>query len=244
MKRESPSTLENTRHRLSRRRSASGAGLAAFGLTLCTIGCVAGNETGDAARKAGSDSPRPDSSVERRAHEVTVPSGTVLAVRFDRELSSASAQAGDEFTAQVAESVRLDGRLVVPAGSEVRGRVVEAVGSKKIGGTARLNLEFDSLATPSGDEAPLRASFVAKGKSQTGKDAATIGGATAGGALIGRMIGHNNDHEADGTSIGAVVGAAVGTAIAASNRGQEVVIPSGTILDIQLIAPTRVRSAS
>ena len=57
--------------------------------------------------------------------------------------------------------------------------------------------------------------------------------------ILGRVIGHDRGKEADGTAVGAVVGAAVGTGIAASNRGQDIVLPSGTRLSIRLDAPVR-----
>jgi hypothetical protein len=179
-----------------------------------------------------------------RTVEVTVPSGTVLDVRFDETVSSASSSTGDRFSATVVDGVTIDGKTAIAAGSTVTGRVVEAVGSKRIGGRARLNLEFTALQPDSGDEVPLSARFIERGKSQTKKDAATIGGATAGGALLGNVIGKNNDQEGDGTTIGAIAGAAIGTAVAASNRGQEVTIPAGTVMQIQLDGPVHVKVAA
>jgi hypothetical protein len=176
-----------------------------------------------------------------RTVEVTVPTGTVLDVQFDETVSSASAATGDRFSATVVEGVTIDGKTAIAPGATVTGRVVEAVRSKRIGGRARLNLEFTSLHPSSGDEVPLSASFSQRGKSQTKKDAATIGGATAGGALLGNIIGNNNDNEGDGTTLGAIAGAAIGTGVAASNRGQDVVIPAGTVLQIELDAPVQVR---
>lgn len=172
--------------------------------------------------------------------DVTVPSGTVLAVEFNETLSSASSQPGDRFTARVVDAVEVDGEVVIDPGSVVVGKVVEAVPAKKIGGTARLNLEFTQLELTSGDESPMSASYYSKAKSQVKKDAATIGGATAGGAILGRIIGHKRGSEAKGTAIGAVVGGAVGTGIAASNKGQEVTIPEGMTVQIELDSPVTV----
>jgi len=168
--------------------------------------------------------------------DVTVPSGTVLAVEFQQTLSSASSQSGDRFTARVVEPVLVDGRVAIATGSIVSGRVVKVVPSKKMGGRAQMNLEFTSLQFASGAESPISASFHGQGKSQTKKDAATIGGAAAGGALVGRIIGKDTK----GTVLGALVGGAIGTGIAAGNRGQEVTLPEGMTIDIQLNSPFRV----
>ena len=79
----------------------------------------------------------------------------------------------------VTRDVVQDGLVAIPAGSEVRGTVVDVVAAKKIGGQARLALDFDTLRLPAGEEVPLRSSIDYVGKRQTKKDAATIGGSAA-----------------------------------------------------------------
>jgi hypothetical protein len=181
--------------------------------------------------------------------ELTVVSGTTVAVEFEETLSSDTNRPGDRFRARVVEPVYVGDRVAIDAGSTVTGRVAEASTSRRIGGRARLGLDFDRLKLGSGDEVVIEASFHGQARSQTAKDAATIGGAAAGGALLGRIIGHHSDREARGTTVGALLGTAVGTAIAASDPGQAVTIPEGTVLRIRLDAPVTVtvtadRSAS
>lgn len=168
----------------------------------------------------------------------TVPAGTVIAITFLDGLSSKTNVAGDTFQARVTDDVVIDGIPVIPAGSVVVGTVTEAVSLKKIGGRAKLALDFDRLELPSGRTALISAAFAQEGKSETKKDAATIGGAAAGGALLGRLI--KKDDKDKGTLIGAVVGAAAGTAIAAKTEGEEVEIPVGVVLDIALNESTQV----
>ncbi len=121
----------------------------------------------------------------------------------------------------------------------VLGTVTEAQAlNKKIGGKAKLGLEFSKLELTSGRSAVLSAAYAEEGKSETKKDAATIGGAAAGGALLGRMI--KDDDKSKGALIGAVVGAAAGTAVAAKTEGQEILIPAGTEITIQLVAPVQI----
>jgi hypothetical protein len=163
---------------------------------------------------------------------VTVPSGTSIAVEFLVALSSETNHEGDLFAARVYEDVVQDGMVVVPAGTGIEGRVTEAQDSKRIGGRAKLVLEFQRAKLASGADVPLYASFADAAKSQTKKDAATIGGATAGGAILGRVVGGDDKDKA--TVIGAVVGAAVGTAVAAETKGQTVVIEAGTVIDLVL----------
>jgi hypothetical protein len=170
--------------------------------------------------------------------ETQVPSGTKLELELLDSVSSADSNVGDAVQARVASDVVVGGKVLITAGSPVSGTVTEARGLKKIGGRALLRLEFDSIDLPTG-ETPIRAAFFRQGKSETKKDAATIAGATAGGAILGRVL--NDDNEARGTAIGAIVGGAAGTAIAAGTKGEEIVLPTGTHLALHLQAPVIVK---
>ncbi len=176
--------------------------------------------------------PRPEPVIH------TVTAGTVLDVEFLDGVSSRSSQAGDIFRARLAKDVAVEGTVVIPAGSIVKGTVTEAVSLKKIGGTARLALDFNRLELPSGEVVPIVAGVSQAGKSETAKDAGTIAGATAGGAILGRLLSKKD--KGKGTVIGAIVGGAAGTAIAAKTKGEEIDIPPGTQLKIQLSEPAKV----
>ncbi|HXV77919.1 MAG TPA: hypothetical protein VD788_16530 [Candidatus Polarisedimenticolaceae bacterium] len=172
-----------------------------------------------------------------REVEVTLPASTALAVEFTSGLSSDESVAGDPVRVVVVRDVVQDGRVAVPAGSQVSGQVAEVKSGRKIGGRSRVVLEFDTLELPEGDRFPVRSTIEYAGKSQTGKDAATIGGSTAGGAILGRVLG--GDDKDKSTAIGAVVGAAVGTAVAAKNGTDSVVIQTGDVAELLLYEPVR-----
>ncbi len=184
--------------------------------------------------------PKPEPKVpEPRIVELTAPAGTRLDIEFLDPISSATSQPGDSFRARVVNDVVDSGEVVIPRGSVVHGTVTEAVPlKKKIGGRAKLAVEFTQLELPDGQTSRVEAAFAELGKSETKKDAATIGGAAAGGALLGRML--KRDDEAKGTLIGAIVGAAAGTAIAAKTEGEEVAISAGTVVTIELSAPVTI----
>lgn len=168
----------------------------------------------------------------------TVAAGTVVPIRFLDGVSSRGSQAGDTFRATVTSDIAQDGVTLIPAGATVVGTVTEAVPLKKIGGQAHLGLEFSRIELPSGHTAVIHASFAQLGKSETGRDAATIGGAAAGGAILGRVLSRNQANR--NTVIGALLGAGVGTAIAAKSKGQEVEVPAGTELQLKLDEPAQV----
>lgn len=177
--------------------------------------------------------PRPES-----LRTYTLPAGTRLDAEIAAGLSSATAAAGDEVRARVRQPVVVDGVEVVPAGSEVVGEVTEAVPLGKVGGQARLVLDFHRLEPRGGDPVPIEAELATKGENETARDAATIGGAAVGGAVLGRVL--NRGNKGKGTLIGAIVGAAAGTVIASRSAGEEVVLPAGARVQLLLDRPVEV----
>lgn len=176
---------------------------------------------------------------EPRPEPATVEAGTVFSVELLERLSSESTRPGEIFRARVAGDVSQDGRVVIPAGSEVVGEVTEAVPLRKVGGRAKLAVRFTDLVLPSGTSVPIDASFVGQGRSETGRDAATIGGAAAGGAILGRVL--NKGDRSKGAVIGAILGAAIGTAVASRTPGEEVTIDEGAVVDLKLDTPVEIR---
>ncbi len=171
--------------------------------------------------------------------EVTVPAGTRFNVELTSTLASNTAAPGETFRVRVAEDVMEDGEVAIPAGSEILGEVIEAVSPRRIGGQAKLELRFTDLVLPSGATVPIEASFVQQGRNETGRDAATIGGGAAAGAILGRVL--KKGDRSKGSVIGAIIGAAAGAVIASRTPGEEVVIPRGTVVGVKLDDSVRVR---
>lgn len=190
--------------------------------------------------------PEPEPEAERLPALVTyatLPAGTQMDVEFVERVASDTSREGDTFRVRVTHNVREEGEVVIPAGSEILGQVTEAVPiQQKIGGRARLALAFTDLVLPSGTRVPIEASFVQQGRSETGRDAATIGGAAAGGAILGRVL-KKGDRTKGGT-IGAIIGAAAGAVIASRTPGEEVVFAEGTVVSLRLDDSVEVRMAS
>ncbi len=184
--------------------------------------------------------PEPELPAEEALPEpATIEAGTVFSVEFLETLSSESSRPGETFRARVTGDLRQDGRVVIPAGSEVVGEVTEAVPLRKVGGRAKLAVHFTDLVLPTGGSVPIEASFVGQGKSETGRDAATIGGAAAGGAVLGRVL--NKGDRSKGAVIGAILGAVIGTAVASRTPGEEVTFDEGVVVDLMLDTPVEIR---
>jgi hypothetical protein len=188
------------------------------------------------------EEPAPPEPAPQTVTTVTLPAGTQLDVELTRTLASNTSAPGDAFRVRVDRDVMEDGTVAIPAGSEILGQVTEAVPLKKIGGQARLGLRFTDLVLPSGKTVPIDASFLQEGRNETGRDAATIGGAAAGGAILGRIL--NKGGRSKGSILGAIIGAAAGTAIASRTPGEEVVLPQGSVVTLRLDRPIDVRAGS
>jgi outer membrane lipoprotein SlyB len=78
----------------------------------------------------------------------------------------------------------------------------------------------------------LTSAYEIKGKGEGGKTAGKVLGGTGLGALIGGIAGGGA-----GAAIGALAGAAGGTAIAASKKGEQLQIPSESLLEFRLEQP-------
>lgn len=174
-----------------------------------------------------------------RAAPVDIPAGTSFDVEFLDTIGSATSREGDTFRVRLARDVTVDGDVAIPGGSELVGVVTESAPLGRVGGRARLGLRFTDLVLPSGSIVPIDASLVQEGRNETGRDAATIGGGAAAGAVLGRIL--NKKDRGRGSVIGAILGAAAGAVIASKTAGEEVTIPEGAVVSVRLDGPVEIR---
>lgn len=155
----------------------------------------------------------------------TVAAGTKLMLRMDQTIDSATTPTGSSFSATLqADLVGGDGKTVVPAQSKVFGKIVEAKASGNVVGKAELELAFTEVNI-GGRMVPIESQGVKAVGEGTGRKSARQ---VAAGALIGGAIGGKE---------GAGKGAMVGGAAALMTRGNQIKIPEGTLLELQLRAP-------
>ncbi|HEX8464676.1 MAG TPA: copper amine oxidase N-terminal domain-containing protein, partial [Abditibacterium sp.] len=132
--------------------------------------------------------------------QISIPSGAVVPVTLDREISSATARVGQEFTATLVSQNLGDSEF--PAGSKIAGRVIEAR-PQEGAEPGTLDLEFQTAILPDGTRVPLRGELISlddkavqtqngrivaragKGKNDRLK---VIGIGTAAGFVVGRVL--------------------------------------------------------
>jgi hypothetical protein len=168
--------------------------------------------------------------------QVALPAGTVVTVRLVSAVGSKISAEGEHFSATVATPVRLDGKVVVHAGAQALGRVVQAVPQGRFKGAAVLRLVLESVSV-NGDSYDVQTSSVSRYQKGKGKRTATfIGGGAGGGALIGGLAGGGK-----GALIGAALGAGAGTAGAAYTGEKEIVLPAESALSFKLSEPLTIK---
>jgi hypothetical protein len=165
---------------------------------------------------------------------VTVPAGATLPLVLETAISSATSRSGDRVVARLAEDFRVGDKVVLPAGSELRGRVTAAVPSGRVKTRARLAFVFETLVLEGEEHSIGTGPIDITAGSTHKKDAATIGIGAGAGAIVGAVVDGGK-----GAGIGALIGGAAGTGVVLADTGKEVSLASGTRVTVRLTRETR-----
>jgi hypothetical protein len=131
-----------------------------------------------------------------------VQEGTSIRVHLIGELSTVDSEQGEPFRTRVATDVMQGGQVLIPAGSEIDGRVVD-VSSGHAGGSGAMRLQPESITLPDGTRFRLRAEVTGtpgsrahvvgegtiKPNSRAKRDGIEYGGAVGTGVVTGAIVG-------------------------------------------------------
>jgi outer membrane biosynthesis protein TonB len=171
--------------------------------------------------------------------KVTVPSGTTLAVRLVDTLDSETATQGQTFHATLNSPLAVEGDVAIPSGYDVEGHVVQVQSAGKFAGQSLLVLQLDRISA-GGKFYNIQTDQWSKKGSSRGKNTAEKVGAGAGiGAIIGALAGGGK-----GAAIGAAAGGGLGGGVQAATKGQQIKLPSETVLNFTLQQPVTVVATS
>jgi hypothetical protein len=184
------------------------------------------------------DDPGTVAHVEMKPAYVTIPAGTLISVRTIDAIDSAYSLVGDRFLAALEEPLILDGNVVAARDSPVYGRLTQSEQSGTFAGRSKLRLELTGIVVNGKLIPVVTGEYEATGKSR----GASTAKRTTGGAALGAIIGAVADG-GQGAAIGAGVGAAAGAGSEIITGGDQVKVPSETLLDFTLLQdvsiPTR-----
>ena len=166
---------------------------------------------------------------------VEISAGTSVIIRTIDPIDSEINHTGEIFHASLDAPLVVDGEIVVPSGSDVYIKLVQARSAGHMSGRSELGLELVRLQFQSKSYALVSNEYQQVGTSRGKRTAATIGGGAVIGAAIGAIAGGGK-----GAAIGAGVGAASGTAVQAVTKGKQIRIPAETRLDFRLENPLEI----
>jgi len=170
--------------------------------------------------------------------------GTTIRVRLMGRLSTSDSQPGESFRTEVASDVIQNGQVLIPAGSQIDGKVI-SVSSGHAGGHGSMRLRPETVTLPDGShfrlyaqlsEAPGSANrigyegLVTPG-SRLKKDGVEYGGAVGAGAVAGAFLGGPG-----GALAGSIIGASVISVHLLVSHPQAT-LESGTVLLFTLSEP-------
>jgi len=169
---------------------------------------------------------------------LTVPAGSVVAVRTQNWLTTDHNKKGDTFTATLDQPIVADGYVVARRGQTVYGTVTLSDKGGRIHGVSQLGLALGQLTLVDGQQVALQTQTSdSKAGTSNGRDAAAVGTTTGTGAVIGAIA----DGGA-GAGIGAGAGAAAGLLGVLVTRGRPTVIPPESLVTFKLQAPVSINT--
>ena len=166
---------------------------------------------------------------------VTIPAGQSILVRMIDGVDSSKNHVGDIFHASLETDLTVNGALVARKGTDVYGRLAEAKEAGHLAGSSELQLELTRMVIDGRDYPVVSSDYTLQGKGRGKNTAEKVGGGAALGAIIGAIAGGGK-----GAAIGAGVGAGAGGAVQVLTRGQQVKVPSETLLEFRLQQPASV----
>ena len=159
------------------------------------------------------------------ASVLSIPTATEFDVRLQTPLNSGTAKVEQRFEATTILDYAVNGTVVVPAGSLVRGFVSSVRPAGRIERRGSLTLSFDELRIDSRSYR-LRASVTQAIDARIGADTGRIAAGATVGAILGGIFGGGR-----GALLGVIVG---GGGTIAATEGTDVDLPAGTILRVRL----------
>jgi hypothetical protein len=172
------------------------------------------------------------SGAPQNVKRITVPAGTRILIRMIDSIDTTKQKTGFKFTASLETNLQAEDMVVAPRGTLVYGQLVSASSAGSMKGSSELTLELTDIMINNTAYPLLTSTYEIKGKGEGGNTAKKVVGGAGLGALIGGIAGGGK-----GAGIGALIGGAGGTAVAASKKGQQLSIPSESLLEFRLQQP-------
>jgi hypothetical protein len=144
-------------------------------------------------------------------------------------------RAGQVFHASLEEPLMVNGEVIAERGADAYVKLIEAKSAGRLTGRSELRLQLIRLVIDGRSYAVESSTYEQAGGSRGKRTAATVGAGAAIGAAIGAIAGGGK-----GAAIGAAAGAGGGTAVQVLTKGEQVRVPSETLLEFRLDVPVQI----
>ncbi len=175
------------------------------------------------------DNPMASAPVEMKPASATIPAGTRISVRTIDAIDSTTNLVGDRFQASLEEPLMFAGVVVVAQDALVYGRLTQSKESGTFTGRSQLRLELTGIVVKGKLVPVVTGEYEVTGKSR----GASTAKRTIGGAALGALIGGVADG-GQGAAVGAGIGAGAGAGSEIITGGDQVKVPSETLIDFTL----------
>ena len=185
----------------------------------------------------------PAENSQSAANTITVPAGTKLLMKLKSGVNTKTAKAGDGVYLETDFPISINNTMAIPPGTYVQGVIDNVKRSGRVKGRAEVLFHFTTLIFPNGytvsvpgavNDVPgadvgrvVNKEGTVQADGTKGKDAGTIAGPAAEGAIIGALA-----RGGKGALIGSGIGGAAGLAEVLFTRGDEINYPAGTPVEM------------
>jgi hypothetical protein len=177
----------------------------------------------------------PAAAPQNSGGDVTVPAGQSVLVRMIDGVDSSKNHVGDLFHASLETDLNVNDTLVARKGADVYGRLASADKGGTFSGKSELQLELTRIVVDGKDYPVVSSDYNVQGKSRGGDSAKKVGGGAVLGAIIGGIAAGGK-----GAAIGAAAGGGAGAGVQVLTKGQQVKVPSETLLEFRLQQPVTI----
>ena len=182
-----------------------------------------------------------------------LPSGTEMHLTLVTSINTSTAKDGDQIMAVTTQAIAVDSRIIIPAGTRIRGvigTVKKAKYFSSFKGQAYVNITFKSIEVDS-RLIPVQMSLEAVGRPRTGTGTSPVRKDVK--ITEGEVVQEKHDYKEDaialalggggGSTIGLIagnlgrgmgIGFAVGAAYVVAHKGKEVNLPENTAMLVRL----------
>ena len=217
-------------------------------ISFAGAGLLVGQAGSSVAAAEGTTKSEPAKPVE-----FSVGTGTKVPLSLLNSISTKHSAVGDTVYLETIFPILSSGRIVIPVGSYVAGKVTEIKRPGRVKGRGELYVRFETLTLPNGVTRDFRGRIgtidgqtdgeldrtegAVKSEGNKAGDVRTVAETTGMGASIGGMAGAAAGHLGAGLGIGSAAGAAAGIIAVLATRGPDAVLARGSTVEMVLDRP-------